>query len=686
MSGLTGTYRLDNRPASPDTLDAMLTAIAHRGPDARAQWADGPIALGHALLQTTPESRYEQQPLEGPAGTHVLVADARIDNRDALLQALALDGDPAEIPDSALILHAYQHWGPACVDHLIGDFAFALWDADRRELFCARDHLGIRPFFYHHIPGEALHFASELKALVAPLPAPPPLDEQRLVDQLARLYVDPEATIYQGFRRLPPAHTLTAAADGTVTTRRYWTLTPDDLPPMTDEAYAARFRELFEEAVRCRLRSLTPVGADLSGGLDSSAVACVARDLVRAEGRGEAVHSFSYTFDATPESDERAYVEEVLDQGGFEPHWLDGDTRGPLTDLDEIYADVLDDYVAGGMHYMIWASYDEAHAAGLRVMLNGFDGDTTVSHGELYLHELARRGDWEQFAREATWLSRRYQEADHKQPFEEMFSSVGALVKQYAYPELERLARARRVIPLVRAIRALSTHFTLSAYALSRRFLPLLWKGPEPTTPPEPTPVLRPDVAERFDVAARQQAAHEAAAASWDTVRDRQQAQFGLLTRTHGLEAMDHYAAHWGLEARLPFMDIRLIQYCLGLPPTQSLRQGWTRWILRTSLAAVLPSSVCWRLGKARMFAANKRALFEQNGPLLRDATSDLGCLQRYLDPDTVQDLYDRRTTLPPADFVRLQRVASCALWARTWCPDLPLHTSRPQPVTHAGV
>ncbi|MEP7356295.1 MAG: asparagine synthase-related protein, partial [Anaerolineales bacterium] len=287
MSGLCALLNFDGRPVDRAELEKMTARLAHRGPDAGGIWppsgggpADpgSPVGLGQRLLWTTPESLHERLPLASADGQLAITADARIDNRDELFGLLGLADH--SLADSALILAAYAKWGERCPEHLLGDFAFAIWDAGKQALFCARDHLGNRPLFYHQAPGFAA-IASEIKALLVLPQVPRRLNERRIAEYLATLHDDTAITFYQDIHRLPPAHSLTLSRAG-AKLERYWALDPARaLPPASDEAYADGFRELFTEAVRCRLRSAYPVGAMLSGGLDSSSIVCVARQLGR---------------------------------------------------------------------------------------------------------------------------------------------------------------------------------------------------------------------------------------------------------------------------------------------------------------------------------------------------------------------------------------------------------------------
>lgn len=156
MSGIVGIYHLDGRPVEQQDVQRMTDSIAHRGPDGSAVWIEGPVGLGHRMLYTTPESLHEKLPLTNRTGDLTITADARIDNRNELFSMLNFNGRPREtIPDSEIILVAYEKWGEKCPEKLLGDFAFTIWDKRKQAIFCARDPIGIKPFYYYCKEGKS---------------------------------------------------------------------------------------------------------------------------------------------------------------------------------------------------------------------------------------------------------------------------------------------------------------------------------------------------------------------------------------------------------------------------------------------------------------------------------------------------------------------------------------------------
>src|SRR5262245_42090580 len=245
----------------------MTNCIAHRGPDGTGQWVDGPVGFGHQMLSTTPESLHERQPLRDETGDLCLVLDGRVDNRSELKAALEARGARLhDDTDAELVLKSYVVWGEECPKHIIGDFAFAIWDGRKRQLFCARDFFGIKPFYYH-IDDSTFRFGSEQHQILEDPAVRRRPNEGMIAEYLASAITNQEETLYQDIRRLPPAHVLIVRA-GQVRKQCYWS--PDfskNIRYRTDEQYADHFLSIFKESIRCRLRSVGTVGIALSGGL-----------------------------------------------------------------------------------------------------------------------------------------------------------------------------------------------------------------------------------------------------------------------------------------------------------------------------------------------------------------------------------------------------------------------------------
>ena len=309
MSGVVAMVNLDGAPLDRRLLDRMTDYLAFRGPDARRVHVTRDAGLGHTLLRVTDESAYERQPFTLDGRTWI-VADARVDGRDDLLARLAErepDTCAANATDVELIARAYGVWKEECVTHLLGDFAFVVWDETRRQLFCARDQLGVKPLFYARL-GQTIVISNTLECVRLHHQVSNDLNDLAIADFL--VFGDNQehdTTVFRDIQRLPPAHCMTWSIDAT-RCRRYWTL-PVEEPIHFRRArdYTDRFTELVHTATRDRLRTRT-VGVLMSGGVDSTTLAAVARDLLRERPAGFHLQAFTSVYDELIPDSERYYA------------------------------------------------------------------------------------------------------------------------------------------------------------------------------------------------------------------------------------------------------------------------------------------------------------------------------------------------------------------------------------------
>lgn len=670
MSGIVALHRPGGQAVGSDELARMVEAMVHRGPDGTNLWAEGAVGLGHQMLHTTPESLHETMPASNASGTLTITADARLDNRDALIPRLGIKARREEIPDSALILAAYERWGEACVEEFVGAFVFAIWDANRHTLFCARDHLGLKNLYLWHETGVLFAAASEIKGLVVHPEIPEELDAVQFGTYFTREMIDAERTVFRGVRRLLPGHTLKASPDGVVT-RRYWEPQPTDRTlPTTDEGYAAEFLDLFREAVRCRMRSAFPVGTELSGGLDSSLVTCVARDLQQAQGGGP-LQTISLIYDLFPECDERGYIDEVVAQGGISPNYVPVESNSLFGLLDDIYG-YLDDGRAGGNHHLNWLTARAAHRAGLRVLLSGQDGDTTVYHGWQYFEELAREEEWARFAKEAAFTVRNIEREHGEYDMQETFRSPKDVLNAYAGEPLKEWAQQRKVLRVARSAIQLRRHFGVSTRATARRLIGHMLRGEQTSVQQKESMkrvaqsmvprVLNPELAQHISLDERL-LDHLSQKERGGTVREQQRRSFNTPHLYYSFEKLEQYGAAWGLEARHPFMDKRLVEYCLALPPEQSYSEGWSRVIMRRAMKGIVPERIHTRVGKASLAAPFRHLLFVQSEKALAHTVEALDDKADLFDVAYLKDAYARRETLSSAETREFTGAITMARW-----------------------
>jgi len=557
----------------------------------------------------------------GPGADVAITADARLDNRDELRAALGIAD--AGISDSRLILAAYLAWGEDGLARLDGDFAFAIWDGRRQQLFCARDRFGLRAFYYAAGP-RAFIFASEIKGvLAAGVPDAP--NDAFLAGYLLGLFDAPQATAYRQILRLPAAHALTVSAAG-VSLRPYWQLrAPAELRLDSDAAYADAFRAEFTAAVRRRMRAAYPVGTLLSGGLDSSSVTCVARTLLPAD---QALHAYSAVFTAYPSCDERPYLEAVTARDGLQGHQVPIEAFTPFATYVAGQA-LQDEPYLGTTHYLHWGLYEAARRE-VRIVLEGHGGDSVVSHGLTYLTELAARGHWGSLLREA----RAYAARDGWRVRDVLWEwGVKPLIPL-------QLRRGWRGLHEAQQCAARLQRAGLTAEAAARCHLR------------ERLAAMRDS-----DVPPR-------------SIREEQETElaspvYALIFDWFSIAALSH-----GLDVRYPFFDRRLVEFCLSLPSRQRLQDGWTRAVLRRAMDGILPPRVQWRGGKANLAPCFFGNLFHhdraQLGQALQEGADDLA---PYLDVPRVQEMYRQWTAgMPQAHryWETIWYAATLATWLRT--------------------
>ncbi|MDG4598251.1 MAG: asparagine synthase-related protein, partial [Candidatus Contendobacter sp.] len=392
MSGIAGIIHFDGQPVEPGLIEKMTSAMAHRGPDGINHWVKGSVALGQCMLRTTPESLEEHQPLTNEDESLVLVMDGRVDNWEELRRELLGRGAVLRNrADAELVLRAYEIWGRDCLAHIDGDFALVIWDARRREAFCARDRMGNKPFNYHW-DGKTFVFASELHTILALSWVSEIFNEGMLAEFLAAEWYSRDETFWQGILRLVAAHLMVVGVAGPQP-EQYWE--PDlwvTLPYIRDEEYIDHYRELIFDSVRRLSRSHRSVAVEVSGGLDSSAIFCVAEHL-RRSGRfaGPCANGYTLSFTDDEKANETLYSQAVAEYLGIPVHEV-SPSRVELSWFDK-RAHAYLDFPGFPNATMAESLLLQASLKGSRVILNGVGGDEWLAGSRLYYaEEFARRG------------------------------------------------------------------------------------------------------------------------------------------------------------------------------------------------------------------------------------------------------------------------------------------------------
>ena len=638
MSAIFGVYHLDGSPVADKVLDRMSESLAHRGSDGGNVWVEQNIGLGQQMLWTTPESLSEVLPFKTADGRFVITADARIDNREELIRLLNLEDRSANgIPDSELIVASYEKWGEQCPEKLLGDFAFAIWDSKKQSLFCARDHFGIRPFYYF-LSDKLFAFATEMKAVLSVPGVPRRLNEVKVAEHLSMKPGVGEATFFVDVKLLLKASCISLNERG-ASVRSYWALDPErSIVLGSDDEYAEALRERFTEAVRCRLRSAYPVGAMLSGGLDSSSIACTARELLKEQKK--TLHTYSVMFADVPESDEKIYIDAVVAQNGIEPHYAPGDQSGPMSFVDDIMWHCENATVPGNLHFM-WRLYKNSlKEQGVRTLLDGWDGDSTVSHGTEYFIELARAKKYITLLRETWGYSSHFENTPPLKVF---------------WLNLERFGLSpgvrKAIRPMQRVTRAL------------RRRATLFSKESEPSILGT---YVRKDFLQRvFPETERNGGAAKGSKKNYsgNHVHHGRLINVGM---TQNLELMNNVAAACSVDLRFPFWDRRLIEFCVAIPSAQKLHKGLNRMVMRRAMKGMLPESVRLRGGKVNMAHAFEYSLRKYNSERFSEIiANDAGHIAEYVRTDLLKEAHNRflNHQASEAEILALWKSACLALW-----------------------
>lgn len=571
MSGITGCYNFDGKPVDQTLVRRMMHRLAHRGPDGSAIWMDGPVGLAHLALHTTPESLRETQPLCNEAQTICLTLDGRVDNR-AELQA-ALEARAVRLrseTDAELVLRAYECWGIECPHHIIGDFAFVVWNRLNRQLFCARDILGSKPFYYCKNDRRLL-WASEPRALFEDDTVSAVPQEGMIGEYLANAIVSNEETLFRDIVRLPPAHCLLVGPDY-ARVFRYWDLDPlREIRYRRDADYAEHFFHLFKEAVRSRLRSHRPIGADLSGGLDSSSVVSMAQRLYQ-EGAtpNRGLETFSLVFPGLA-CDESSYIHDVAQRWESPSTLLVAETHPVRHYVAQVERDFdFPEYPNSAMSAPLRI---QARAKGITVMLDGSGGDEWLSGSDCQYADLVR--------------TRRFLEL-----FRQVCSDRRATSGFFPAWPLLRLG----VWPL------LPQAMRVTIRRLSRRDGVPPWLTPQFARHIHLTERLQLETARRFGFSFAQEDIYRTLLSGW---------------QSQGNEMGDRLSARLSMEERSPLNDRRIIEFACAVPAEQHRKREPSKSLLREAMTGLLPESVRQRRTKAEFSHTFAETLRTQGGSTL---------------------------------------------------------------------
>ncbi len=558
MSAIAGLWRFDGRLDAGADCERMLAAQEIYGPHDGRRWSEGPLAMGRRLYRTLPEDLHDRQPLQSRDGRLTLTADVRIDNRDELVSALGWPSTGAAgLCDAAILLACLERWNLGALDRVVGDFAFALWDARAQALTLARDFRGHVPLHYHR--GRSFFaFASMPKGLHALADIPRAPDERTVAEFVALIGQTTSRSYFESIERVQAAHVMIVTRDG-ISSRRYWEPRGPGRTRLSADDYVEGLRFHLDQATQSRLRgSNGKVAAHLSGGFDSSAVTATAARLLAPSG-GKV-----FAFTAVPRNDygepdrRNCFNDEGPLAGAtaemypnIEHILIRSGHLSPIAGLDRSFF-LCERPILNPCNW-VWArAIDEAaRERGLNIMLRGQLGNLTLSYlGSTLLPELLRSGRFLKLRHEAAQLVARNE-----------MGWRGALT-----------ATLGPFMPLW------LWRWTHNSFARHRRkFLN--------------STAIRADCMAGFDFAALAREADSNFAA-------RRPHADGFAARVSAMHRIDpgNYIkgiiGGWGIDLRDPTADRRLVEYCLSVPTDQYMIDGVQRALARRVLADRLPQAV----------------------------------------------------------------------------------------------
>jgi asparagine synthase (glutamine-hydrolysing) len=597
----------------------MTDVVAYRGPDGIKHLVAENMGVAHLQLCTTAESQREQQPLCSNDGNYVITCDGRVDNRKDLMAELSsLVSIGTHSTDAELILEAYLAWGDQCVRRIVGDFAFAIWDTVRQKLFCARDPLGIRQFHYHY-DGRRFIFGTEIKQVLEHPNVPRELDPLTLGIFLRTQPDDGEMTMYRRVRRLRGGCTLNVSRGG-LSIEKYWNPQPENRLRMKDEEFVEEFLPIFKKAVACRLRCHRPVGMMLSGGMDSSSIACIAGELGRERRDDPQVHAFSWDFDENRTPDPPEYIRGIQRKYGFPLTWIDGRNFWALQDPAMSWG--WDEPFNPPYEAQWQRTFKSINDRGMTVALTGLGGDELLSY--YYLPHMRE------------WLR--------------------GFNLRNLFAELRALNGPARKNAIKLLCPALVPEWLQNAHYKSRPRRPRWlrpefygwsgltdWENTRSTSPAYPSNAAR---------------------------VIRQALEPGMPI---GVVSLDQVSARYSMELRHPFWDRRVVDFLVRLPPEQKWRNGVTKSLLRRAMAGIVPEPVLDRRVRSSFLPFLRAGV---QGPqaeplerlMERPALEALG----VIDAGVLREDFHRCLRSNGRQLQAVFRTLTAEKWIRQSFPDLP--------------
>jgi asparagine synthase (glutamine-hydrolysing) len=620
MCGIAGIISKNEEELK--NISKMCDTIIHRGPDGHGYYYDQCFALGHRRLAIVDLTEHGAQPMEYME-KYVITYNGEIYNYIELREELIKEGYKFNSEcDTEVIMAAYDYWGEECLNRFNGMWAFALYDKEKNIILCARDRFGVKPFYYMQLTDKFL-FASEIKAFTVFHDWKPAANKKRLLDFFMQSIFDhTHETFFKNVYQIRGGEKLTYDLKTANFEASKWYSLEEKLIPNSISLSAAidRFKEIFTDSVRLRLRSDVKVGSCLSGGLDSSSIVCVANKLLRETNKGFSQETVSSCFDIK-KYDEQEYIDEVVKETGVVSHKIFPQFDDLFDDLDKIAWHQDEPYGSTSI-YSQWNVFKAAKSSGITVMLDGQGADEQLAGYDGFftanLNELFRKGHFIRLYKEAKAFKRIF----GKTKFNPLIGMCYSILSYY-FPNLSKTA-ARKI--------------------LSGNQMDWLDKG------------------QMDKVTLSSILKHSQLSIINNSMQQLIYTSLPALLHYEDRDSMAH-----SIESRVPFLDYRLVEFVIGLPDSFKINNARTKHVLREAMKGIIPDRIYNRHDKLG-FMSPEEVWIRDNPEVFREELIQAcGYLPSMIDQIKVLQWYDERLNSNKSFGYSFWKIISVGRWMKVF-------------------
>jgi len=581
MCGISGIFNFNGADVNEAELRMMNNTISHRGPDGDGIFIENRVGIGATRLAIIDLRNIANMPITDIDGRYVIVYNGEIYNYVEVRNELLAKGHRfATDSDTEVVLNAYKEWGEDCLHKLNGMWSMAIWDKKEKSLFCSRDRFGIKPLYYYR-DKDRLIFASEIKQILN-CGVDRTVNEETIYDYLVFHFIDhTENTFYKNITKLQAGHKFTVKNNEFRVSR--WYNLPEGGGLENSKSLYNDFYNLLYDSVRLHLRSDVEVGSCLSGGLDSTAIVCIMHEILHNEGKPEIQKTFTACYD-NPKIDERPYVEEVIKQTNSTKYYLFPEVGGLKQDIDKLTYHQDEPYT-GATVFAQWSVFKKIHETGIKVVLDGQGSDEMLLGYFSFFPFYLKRNLINPFIFIAEYIN-------------------GVNTTNLGYNKFtQNLIYFNTGSVRYRHVLKNSSAFVQPGFISAHN---------------------------------RRDLFNQMIAAS--SLESNRLSNVWNISLPSLLRYEDRNSSAFSVEARVPFLDYRLVEFVFSIPIDKLIHKGWTKHVLRESLKGKIPEDIRMRKGKLAFSVPQKQWLLEMKKELL-DAFNDEQRSTRFIDKEKIKGI-----------------------------------------------